>query len=106
MQWIEANFAWPRASLVAQMVKKLPAVQETQFQPLDQEDTLEMGMATRSSILAGEFHGFLHRIEEPGIAKSDSEHNWVTNTFTFTLHDQFRIIWAGPQLRNATQYLN
>ena len=57
MQWIEANFAWPRACLIAQMVKKLPAMQATQVQSLDEEDTLEMGMATHSSILAGEFHG-------------------------------------------------
>ena len=39
---------------MSQMVKKLPAVQETQVQSLDQEVTLEMGMATHSSILAGE----------------------------------------------------
>ena len=57
MQWIEANFAWPRASLMAQMVKKLPVTQEPQVQSLDQEDTLEMGTATHSSILAWEFHG-------------------------------------------------
>ena len=40
------------ASLVAQNVKNLPAVQEIQVRPLDQEDTLEEGMATHSSILA------------------------------------------------------
>ena len=40
------------ASLVAQMVKNLPAVQETQVQPVSQEDPLEKGMATHSSILA------------------------------------------------------
>ena len=40
------------ASLVAQMVKNLPAVQETQVQSLGQEDPLEKGMATHSSILA------------------------------------------------------
>ena len=39
------------ASLVAQMVKNPPAVQETQVQSLGWEDTLEMGMATPSSIL-------------------------------------------------------
>ena len=39
-------------SLVAQMVKNLPVVQETQIQPLGQEDPLEKGMATPSSILA------------------------------------------------------
>ena len=39
------------ASLVAQMVKNLPAVQETQVQSLRWEDTLEEEMATHSSIL-------------------------------------------------------
>ena len=40
------------ASLVAQMVKKLPAMRETQVQSLGWEDVLEEGMATHSSILA------------------------------------------------------
>ena len=40
------------ASHVAQMVKNLPAMQETQVQSLDWEDSLEKGMATHSSILA------------------------------------------------------
>ena len=39
-------------SPVAQMVKNLVAVQETQVQSLSQEDPLEEGMATHSSILA------------------------------------------------------
>ena len=39
-------------SLVSQMVKNLPAIQETQVQSLGQEDPLEKGMATHSSILA------------------------------------------------------
>ena len=38
------------ASLVAQMVKNLPAMQETWVQSLSQEDFLEEGMATHSSI--------------------------------------------------------
>ena len=38
--------------LVAQMVKNLPAMQETQVGSLGQEDPLEKGMATHSSILA------------------------------------------------------
>ena len=41
-----------RASLLAQSVKSLPAVQETQLQYLGWEDLLEKGMATHSSILA------------------------------------------------------
>ena len=40
------------AFLVAQMVKNLPPVQETQVQSLSQEDPLEKGMATHSGILA------------------------------------------------------
>ena len=40
------------ASLVAQMVKNLPAVQKTQVRSLGQEDPLEKEMATHSSILA------------------------------------------------------
>ena len=38
--------------LVAQMVKTLPAMQETQVQSLGWKDPLEKGMATHSSILA------------------------------------------------------
>ena len=41
-----------QASLLAQMVKNLPAMQETQVQSLDWDDPLEKGMATHSSILA------------------------------------------------------
>ena len=40
------------SSLVAQTVKNLPAVQETEVRPLGQEDPLEKGMATPSTILA------------------------------------------------------
>ena len=40
------------ASLVAQMIKNLLAMQETQVQPLGWEDSLEKGMATHSIILA------------------------------------------------------
>ena len=47
-----------RASLMVQMVKNLPAMQET----LGQEDPLEKGMATHSSILAWR----MPWIEEPG----------------------------------------
>ena len=50
------------ASLVAQMVKCLPAVQETRVRSLDQEDPLEKEMATHSSTLAGK----IPWTEEPG----------------------------------------
>ena len=40
------------ASLIAQSVKNLPAVQETRVQSLGGEDPLEKEMSTHSSILA------------------------------------------------------
>ena len=40
------------ASLVAQLVKNLPAMQETLVRFLGQEDPLEEGMATHSCLLA------------------------------------------------------
>ena len=51
-----------RASLLAQMVKNLPAMQDTWVQSLGQEDTLEKGMATHSNILAWR----IPLTEEPG----------------------------------------
>ena len=44
------QYSW--ASLVAQMVKNLPAMRETWVRSLGWEDPLEEGMATHSSILA------------------------------------------------------
>ena len=43
---------WRRASLVAQTVKNLPAMQETWVRSLGWEDPLEKGMATHRRILA------------------------------------------------------
>ena len=52
------------------MVKNLPALQETQVQSLGQEDPLEEGMATHSSI-----YSFLKNpIEEPGGLQSTGSH--------------------------------
>ena len=50
------------ASLVVQMVKNLPAVQETRVQSPGREDLLEKGMAAHSSILAQK----VPLTEEPG----------------------------------------
>ena len=46
------TFTFIFASLVTQLVKNLPAMQETQVQSLGQEDPLEKEMATHYSILA------------------------------------------------------
>ena len=50
------------ASLVAQMVKNLPAMRETQVRSLGREDPLEKGMATHSSVIAWR----IPWTEEPG----------------------------------------
>ena len=49
------HYSW--ASLVAQLVKNLPAMLETWVRSLGWEDPLEKGKATHSSIWPGEFHG-------------------------------------------------
>ena len=72
------------ASLGAQVVKNLPAVQKTGVRSLHREDPLEEGMATRSSILAWR----IPWREEPGSLQSTLQrggHDWATNTFTSTL---------------------
>ena len=55
-----------QASLVAQMVKSLPAVQETWVQSLGEEGPLEKEMAAHSSVLAWKTPW----IEEPGRVQS------------------------------------
>ena len=64
-------------------LKNLPAKKETQVPSLGQEDPLEKGMATHSSILAWR----IPWTEEPGRLKSigwqRAGHDWVTNAFTF-----------------------
>ena len=51
-----------RSSLIAQLVKNLPAVQETQVQSLGWADPLEKELATHSSVLAWK----IPLTEEPG----------------------------------------
>ena len=71
-----------RASLVAQLVKNLPVMQETWVRSLGWEDPLEKGMATYSSILAWR----ISWTEEPGGLQSRGSqivvHDWVTNKDT------------------------
>ena len=51
------DFSRHGASLIAQLGKNLPAMQETWVRFLGWEDLLEKGRATHSSILPEEFHG-------------------------------------------------
>ena len=69
-----------RACPMAQMVNNLPAMQETWIWFLGQEDPLEKGMTTHSSLLAWE----IPWTEQPGGLQSMGSqrvrHNWATNT--------------------------
>ena len=75
------QYSW--ASLVTQMVKTLPAMQETWFWSLDWEDPLEKGTATHSSILAWR----IPWTKEPGTLQSMGlqrvRHDWVTFSFIY-----------------------
>ena len=80
--WLSESLKWNRvslASLVAQRLNHLPAVQETRIQSLSQEDPLKKEMATHSSILAWR----IPWMEEPGRLQSMGSqrvgHNWVTS---------------------------
>ena len=80
------KFVYSQASLVAQMVKNRPAMQETWVQPLGWEDPPEEEMATHSHILAGIIipwkRSLVGYIQSLGSWRV--RHNWATNTFTFT----------------------
>ena len=74
------------ASLVAQMVKKLPTMQETWVQCRRPGfNALEKGMETHSSILAWR----IPWTDETGslqfMGSQRVGHNWATNTFTFSV---------------------
>ena len=72
----------PWASLEAQTVKNLPAMQETQVRSLGWEDPLGNGTAYHSSILAW----IIPLTEEPArlqfMWSQRVRHNWLTNIFT------------------------
>ena len=80
------------ASLVAQRLKRLPAMQETQVRSLGWEDPLEKEMATHSSTLAWR----IPWREEPGRLQSTGlqrvRHNWATSRH-FSLRLPFQEIF-------------
>ena len=67
-------------SLVAQMIKNLPAMQETQVQSLDQEDPLEKGMVTHSSILVWRISWTNETDRLPSMPSQRVGHDWTTFT--------------------------
>ena len=88
-----------RASLVAQMVKHLPAMQETPVGSLGWEGPLEKEMATHSSTLAWK----IPWTEEPGRLQSKSSqrvrHDWMTALYT-----QLQIAFFFPLLSSFEWY--
>ena len=91
--WIfKRTFQTARASLVAQLVKNLPAMQETWVQSLGWEDPLEKGKATHSNILAWRIPGTIQSMGSQRV-----KHNWATftsllNSQTFSLQ-----VWYSKQ---------
>ena len=83
--FVPSDLLYP-ASLLAQMVKNLPAMQETQVRSLGREDTLEKGMTTHSSILAWR----IPRTEDPrGLQSMGSQragHDCKIITLSSLLH--------------------
>ena len=73
------------ASLLTQMVKNPPAIQETWVRSLGQEDPLEQGKATHSSIWAWRIPWTAESMESQRV-----RHDWVTLTHSYKgMSDQF-----------------
>ena len=70
---LQQELSDPRASLVAQRIKRLLVMRETQVWSLGQKDPLEKEMATHSSILAWR----IPWMEEPGRLQSTWSRSWT-----------------------------
>ena len=71
-----------RASLVAQRVKNLPAMQETQVQSLGWEELLEKEMATNSSILVWRISMDREAWRLQSMESQSVGHDWATKHST------------------------
>ena len=99
LEWVATPFSrgssqpgnW--ASLVAQMLKRLPAMRETWVWSLDQEDPVEKEMATHSSILAWRIPwtrslvGYSPRGRRVG-------HDWATSLHFSCIAGRFFTVWT------------
>ena len=88
------QYSW--ASLVAQLVKDLPAVRETWVWSLGWEDPLEKGTATRSSFLAWRIPWTMQSM---GLQRI----RWDCATFTFTFHFGCSVNGVFKQMRFKTE---
>ena len=82
----------------AQMIKNLPAMQETPFRSLGWEDTLEKGMATHSSILGASLVAqmvkFLPAMQESEFRSLGQEDPWEKGMTTHSSILIWRISWT------------
>ena len=76
------------------MVKNLPAIWETWVQSLGQEDPLEEGMATHSSILSWRIPG-TQRVRHDCATQHSTAHVYM-NTHTFFLESQLLTLYNTP----------
>ena len=85
MKYLDINKIKIETSLVAQMVKRPLAMQETQVQYLGWEDPLEKGMATHSSTLAWKIPWTkkLGRLQSMGLQRNYSNKRRVNNTLEY-----------------------
>ena len=90
--FLRTDFMISRASLAAQLVKNLPAVQETWVRSLGLEDPLEKEMATHSSILAWK----ISWTQEPGGLCSPWGGEESGTTEQLTLITVYLLIYCGP----------
>ena len=67
------------ASLLAQMVKNLPAMQETRVQSLGHEDPLEEDMTTHATVLAWEIPWTEEPTKPQSIGSQRVVHDFATN---------------------------
>ena len=100
-------------SLVVQMVKNLPAMQETCVQSLGQQDPLEEEMVTHSNILTWR----IPWTQEPGGLQSmglhRARHNWAMTQSKRTglniilllpVSGTYLMKWRGPALRRVSTF--
>jgi len=73
------------ASLVAQMVKNLPAAQETQVRSLGGEDPWRREWLPTPVFLPGDFHGQRSLMGYSPCSCKESRHGWATNIFILSL---------------------
>ena len=81
---------------MAQTVKRLPRMRETQFQSLSGEDPLEKAMAPRSSTLAWK----IPRMEEPGGLWSMASRSRTLSNFTYSFQNMTGIEGDTPHVFN------